>query len=62
MRKEYDDDNEHEFMDSSEVFEDWPKGRAVISDSNQKVTILVNREDHLEIRFKMEDVDFTIFL
>jgi hypothetical protein len=51
-----------EFMNEANFYNEWPFGRAVISNPKDTIVILINKEEHLEIKFKMEDVDFTLFI
>lgn len=53
---------EDEFMNEANFYNEWPYGRAVIANKENTIVILVNKEEHLEIKFKMEDVDFTLFI
>jgi protein-arginine kinase len=51
-----------EFLMASNLYSDWPEGRAVIINPKKTVKILINKHEHLDITFIMEDVDFTLFI
>jgi protein-arginine kinase len=54
--------DDDEFMNEANFYNEWPDGRAVISDPKKNIIILINKEEHLEITFKMEDVDYNLFI
>jgi len=44
-------------------YKDWPSGRAVIISSDQKYSVLLNKEEHFEFVFnKTKDIDFQMDL